>query len=156
MWQIGPTVVVACVATRMHLRTMGGAAADITDIRRHLFDLAAVQYRAQPSNTAFANLLTHRVPNDSHASLAEVVYEVARFAAFSAPSIGHLAKALSVDGRACEAEYFCSRWRALEPENVEAIGLLCCLRANAVTLRLHGVLSGAFRSLQHPMEYFGH
>ena len=114
-------------------------------VARQLFELSGVLYRADPTDRAFVELSGKKPNDDDHASLTELVFEVARAFNFTDPIIGHLAKALAMEQRLHEAHYFCQRWIDVAPDKREAYRLavmLACQRSDLTAAR------DAFRALQ--------
>jgi hypothetical protein len=111
------------------------------ELVRQMFDLAAVVYRAVPSDENFFRLLVeHRKPGlDDRARLVELVYEVARAHDFRAPMVGHLAMALGMELRVQEATLFCELWLGQVPASKEGhriAALLACERLDLTRARV--------------------
>jgi len=110
-----------------------------------LFDATAVSYRAAPSQRTFVALANAMPANDDRARLSEVVFEVALREGFPPLLLAHLAQAMATDDRLQEAQHFCDRWLAVEPDRVEGHRLsviIACKRLDLDTAQ------AAYASLQ--------
>lgn len=114
-------------------------------IARHLFELSGAVYRANPTEQAFVALSGKKPSEDDHASLSELVFEVAKARNFAEPTVGHLAQALAMEQRLHEAQHFCERWIQVASNKREPYRLavvIACQRSDLTTAR------EAFRALK--------
>lgn len=121
------------------------SAAGTSDLDQQLFDLAAVCYRADPSDENFAALSAKKPERDDYARLSALAYETAAQNAFGLPLLAHLVKALATEGRYQEAAHFCAQWLEKDPANIEALRLSCIISCKRMDRR--GAV-GAFETLQ--------
>jgi hypothetical protein len=85
------------------------------ELARRVFELFAVAYRADPSDSNFSALMARTPDGDDGASLTDVTYAVARARGFGVPSVAHLAKASAFEHRLQESQHFCDRWLTQQP-----------------------------------------
>jgi tetratricopeptide (TPR) repeat protein len=104
-----------------------GQDAGTFEIARQLFDLAAAVYRADPTDASLTAAFESKPTPDDHARLTEVVQEVGRAQGFPPRLLGHLARALVVEGRLMEAAHVCKKWIALDPDSFDAHCLAACI-----------------------------
>ena len=117
-----------------------------SELDQQLFELAAVCYRADPSDDNFADLCVKKPERDEYVQATALVYEVAVQNAFALPVLVHLAKALAMEHRYQEAAHFCTQWLEKDPANVEALRLSCLVSCRRMDRRAALV---AFEALQN-------